>query len=333
MRDELREFDELASEFLELVGTAPPEGAQCWQLFAELCRREPDISEILHALMPRSYIFDSFDGPRDVREAQKDVNHALDTLYEIDDMVRPGRRHLAAHLRVLDQCLNQQHAPDSDSPDDALRAELSKAESDTKLILQLMKHWQHLGVTAIPADVNSGLDDPTVARDVVSRALRALDDLDDLIHGEATVAHQGPLMSMTQLHPWVWDAARTLWDSGHHRHAVQAAATAINRHAQVKLGRSDVADDKLMQEAFSPNPPDQHKPRLRCPGDPTNPTVQSCQRGALHYALGCFFAIRNPATHEHGEWDQQIAFEHLAAFSALARWVDDWTVERHVPPS
>jgi hypothetical protein len=33
----------------------------------------------------------------------------------------------------------------------------------------------------------------------------------------------------------------------------------------------------------------------------------------LQYAVGCFSAIRNPATHEHREWDPQVAIECLAA--------------------
>jgi len=130
-----------------------------------------------------------------------------------------------------------------------------------------------------------------------------------------------------QFHPWVWQAALTLWDSKHYRQAVHAAATAITAHTQTKLGRTDVADDALMQEAFSPNPPQQGKPRLRCPGNPNDQTVKSRQRGALQYAIGCYFAIRNPAAHETGEWDQQIALEHLAALSVLARWIDGWTLD------
>jgi hypothetical protein len=131
-----------------------------------------------------------------------------------------------------------------------------------------------------------------------------------------------------QFHPWIWDAASTLWASGHRRLAVQAAATAVNAHTQAKLGRRDVADTQLMQESFSPNPPEAGKPRLRCPGDPGNPTTQSRQRGALQYALGCFGAIRNPATHEQAEWDQQVALECLAALSVLARWIDGWTLDK-----
>jgi hypothetical protein len=118
-----------------------------------------------------------------------------------------------------------------------------------------------------------------------------------------------PALSADRLHPWVWGAAATLWESGHYRQAVQAAATAVNAHAQTRLGTRALSDDKLIQEAFSDKPPQPGKPRLRCPGDKASSTVQSRQRGALSFGLGCFFAIRNPATHEHEEWAEHIALE------------------------
>jgi hypothetical protein len=52
-------------------------------------------------------------------------------------------------------------------------------------------------------------------------------------------------------------------------------------------------------------------------------------RGALRpFAEGCFAGLRNPAAHEHGpEWDEQRALEYLAAFSILARWIDECRVK------
>ena len=170
----------------------------------------------------------------------------------------------------------------------------------------------------------NGLAGDKAARDAVNRGLGILAERDEW---EAKLAPDAPVLPADQFHPWVWQAAQTLWDSSHYRHAVQAAATAINDHTQNKLGRRDVADTQLMQETFSPNPPEPGKPRLRCPGDPSNPTTQSRQRGALQYAVGCFGAIRNPATHEQGEWDQQEALECLAALSVLARWIDGWKLD------
>jgi Protein of unknown function (Hypoth_ymh) len=99
------------------------------------------------------------------------------------------------------------------------------------------------------------------------------------------------------------------------------AATAINERLQDKLGRHDLADDKLLQEAFSDKPAQPGKPRLRIPGDPRNPTVASLQRGAPQFGVGCFWVIRNPATHET-DWPPQEALERLAALSVLAQLID-----------
>lgn len=225
---------------------------------------------------------------------------------------------LTEYRSLLDRYLQTpRERGDQWRPDNEDRAELRRREPTVKEILK------HLDPDL--AEFNfEGLGGDTEARNAVDRGLGILAERDEWA---ARLAPDAPALPADQFHPWVWQAAQTLWDSGHYRTAVQAAATAINAHTQDKLNRRDAADDSLMQEAFSANAPQARKPRLRCPGDPSNPTVQSRQRGALQFAVGCFQAIRNPATHEQGEWDEQIALEYLASFSALARWIDGWSVE------
>ena len=197
------------------------------------------------------------------------------------------------------------------------RAELRRREPAIKEILKRLDPEL--------ADFNlEGMAGDVEARNAVDRGLGILAERDEW---EAKLAPDAPALSADQFHPWVWQAAQTLWNSGHYRLAVQAAATAINAHTQTRLNRRDAADDSLMQEAFSANAPQSGRPRLRCHGDPSSPTVQSRQRGALQFAVGCFQAILNPATHEQGEWGEQPALEYLACFSALARWIDDWRVD------
>ena len=60
------------------------------------------------------------------------------------------------------------------------------------------------------------------------------------------------------------DAALPLWEVGKYRQAVNDAATSLNQFAQQQLGRRDISDRKLMTEAFSDDPPQPGKPRLRC---------------------------------------------------------------------
>ncbi|RDI25444.1 TIGR02391 family protein [Lentzea flaviverrucosa] len=140
------------------------------------------------------------------------------------------------------------------------------------------------------------------------------------------LAPDSPSLSADKFHPWVWDSAKTLWSSQHFRQAVQAAATSINAKLQQKVGRRDLSDVKLIQDVLSDRAPEPGKPRLRLPGDPTDESIQSRQRGALQLGQGCIWVIRNPASHEDEEWDEQIALERLATLSVFARLVDECNV-------
>jgi uncharacterized protein (TIGR02391 family) len=203
--------------------------------------------------------------------------------------------------------------------DEAPLEQLHRAEPTVKQILRRLDPQlaQEINVDAMAGE--------THARNQVQRGLGILTDMDEWA---ARLTPDAPALPADQFHPWVWDAARTFWDSQHYRAAVHAAASAINAHLQAKVGRRDVADDKLVQEAFSDRPAEPRKPRLRVPGDATSPTVQSRQRGALQLGLGSFFAIRNPAAHETGEWTEQESLEQLATLSVLARLIDSCQVSR-----
>ncbi|PPS75506.1 hypothetical protein BV882_07600 [Streptomyces sp. 46] len=164
---------------------------------------------------------------------------------------------------------------------------------------------------------------PYLAKNHASRALGILEDMDDWA---ARLTPDAPSLPADQFHPWVWDAARTFWESKHYRAAVHASATSINAHLQNKLGRRDLSDVKLVQEAFSDKPPEPGKPRLRTPGDPTDIGVQTRQRGALLLGQGAFSALRNPAAHETGDLPEQEALEQLATLSVVARLIDQCNV-------
>jgi len=137
-----------------------------------------------------------------------------------------------------------------------------------------------------------------------------------------------PRLSAGALHPWVWDAARSFWAQAAFRVAVREAANALNAHTQAKVGRYDVADDALVGEVFSMNEPAAGRPRLRLPHAESDRTQQSRQRGARDLAQGCFWALRNPATHQVQEWDEQVALEALCALSLVARLINECNVVR-----
>ena len=79
----------------------------------------------------------------------------------------------------------------------------------------------------------------------------------------------------------------------------------------------------MFNEAFSLSDPKLGSPRLRLAENDGSKTYESLHRGARAFAEGLYAAIRNPGMHvptDGGE--EQLALEQLAAFSLLARWVD-----------
>jgi uncharacterized protein (TIGR02391 family) len=285
-------------------------------LFGELRAREPAIQMILAVVGLEPFPIEDDSSAIDLGEAlMLQFGLVLDAYKALDK----GRPELIGFLGLLEASRERALGADvADATGQAL-AELHRKEEPVKDILG------HLGPELADFDIDQP-DGRRAARDAVTTGLDIIDGLNHLDWQMASRMSEGPVMAADQLHPWVWDAVRGLCEAGHYRQAVQAAATAISARTQVKLGRQDITDVKLMQEAFSPSAPVPGSPRLRCPGDEADQTVQSRQRGALQYAVGCFSAIRNPATHEHREWDPQVAIECLAALSVVARWIDDWAL-------
>ena len=154
-------------------------------------------------------------------------------------------------------------------------------------------------------------------------AIRAREQLAREQEIKENLGENAPELSAAQLHPWVWSGARSLWQSGHYREAVEVAIKKLNAETQNKIGRRDVSETDLFKQAFSVDDPQQGKARLRRMKDDGGDTYRSVQRGAMTFAEGVFAGIRNPLSHEADqELSEQEALEYLAALSVLARWVD-----------
>ena len=160
-------------------------------------------------------------------------------------------------------------------------------------------------------------------------ALRAKTALERQTEIEEKLGDNSPHITVSQLHPWIWEGARSLWNSGHFREAVSAAVRKINAETQNKIGRRDISETDLFKQAFSLDPAREGKARLRRMTPDSSKTYQSVQRGAWLFAEGIFAGIRNPLSHEvENELSEHEALEYLAALSVLARWVDQSTVEK-----
>ncbi len=135
-----------------------------------------------------------------------------------------------------------------------------------------------------------------------------------------------PSLSASALHPDVWQAAESQWRHDHFGDAVRAASRSVNAALQSKVGRRDISEAPLIRESFSLDRPKPGAPRLRLMEDDESDTYRNLHSGAISFGVGCFTAIRNVLSHEYGEVaepPQQLALEYLAAFSILARWIED----------
>ncbi len=154
-------------------------------------------------------------------------------------------------------------------------------------------------------------------------ALRAIAQLERQDELQEKLGDNAPTLDAGRMHPWAWEGARSLWQSGHLREAVRAASVKVNAETQNKLGRRDASETDLFRQAYSQDDPKPGQPRLRPPDDDGGRTALGLRRGIMALAEGCYAALRNPASHDVlSELPETEALEQLAAFSLLARFVD-----------
>ena len=157
-------------------------------------------------------------------------------------------------------------------------------------------------------------------RDQASRARAEMKRSEELAE---KLGDNAPDMDAALLHPWAWENGRSYWNTGHFHQAVMQAAMRINAETQSKLGRTDVSETSLFNEAFSLADPKPGSPRLRLADNDGSKTYENLHRGARAFAEGLYAAIRNPGMHVPNDGgEEHLALEQLSAFSLLARWVD-----------
>ncbi|WP_405008538.1 TIGR02391 family protein [Kitasatospora purpeofusca] len=153
---------------------------------------------------------------------------------------------------------------------------------------------------------------------------------------EAAVGTDLPAFAPAQFHPVVWTAAAAHWTNHQYRVAVREAAEALNVHWKDRVGRHDIDDTSFWQQTLSVGEPSPGRPKLAWPGTPTDKTTKS-MRGGLEplgsglinlssalkdLAAGLNLTVRNVTTHTRDELTEQEAMERLAAYSYLARLLD-----------
>lgn len=194
-----------------------------------------------------------------------------------------------------------------------------KFHEDLPLILRIAERVEPELVAKMQADAHGWPHRPCLqATQELVGHLRSAEE------AERIIGAAGPRLAAAHFHPWIWNAAVSLWDDGHRREAVQAAAAALfDSHLPAKLGvpRGKSAKD-LVAQAFSTDPPAAGSPRLRLTDYPDpSPDWTSQHEGARFFGMGCAQLIRNLVTHGAQPGEQE-ALEQLAALSLLARLID-----------
>jgi uncharacterized protein (TIGR02391 family) len=143
----------------------------------------------------------------------------------------------------------------------------------------------------------------------------------------------GPMLAVSEMHSWIWEAPRPAWEAGNYDDAVDAAARNVNSRLRAKVNRRDIGEGDLIAQVFSDKQADAANPRLRLPlsRDLGQKTVNSIYGGMIAFGRGLFQAVRNPLAHEAPgvmQTTEQEALESLAAMSLLARWIDRAEVQR-----
>lgn len=178
-------------------------------------------------------------------------------------------------------------------------------------------------------NLGSKSDEFKSERDAARRLLARLDHQQE-VNARLGGVDPSPRIAASSLHHLIWRAAETQWTLGQRHEAVLAAAKAVNSQLQAKVARRDVSDADLVRQAFSDKPPECGKARLRFSAIEDDQTRESMRGGALEFGAGCFRAIRNPLGHRPNdeiEISEQAGLERLAAFSLLARFIDEADVD------
>lgn len=151
---------------------------------------------------------------------------------------------------------------------------------------------------------------------------------------EAGAVDELPSFSPALMHPVVWAGAAAHWTIHQYRVAVREAAEALTVHWRKRLGRNDVDGTQFWQQTLSSGQAEVGRPKLRWPGNADDKTTKT-MRGGLELlanslnglATGLNLTVRNVATHTRDELSEQEAMERLAAYSFLARLLDQCDID------
>lgn len=180
-------------------------------------------------------------------------------------------------------------------------------------------------VSGAMATIADNIDDQDWWRaKTIALATRGVIERGEELEAALGPADDVPQLAADSLHPNVWGAAKAYWEAELYSAGIEAAAKALTAVIQHKARRHDLDGTELIDQVLSPDGPKLGRPgKLIVHAGQRTKTAQSIRLGVHALGRACYLALRNPAAHTTDELDEQIALEQLAAFSLLARFVDE----------
>lgn len=184
-----------------------------------------------------------------------------------------------------------------------------------------------------PKAVVSPHDIRATAATVKGRLRQLIDQAD------AEVESGIPAFAPSRLHPLIWSAAADHWTIHHYRVAVAEAAETLTSHWKARLDRQDVDATPFWQQTLSEGDPAPGRPKLVWPDQSDSKTAKGMRGGLPAFgkvlaglSVGLNLTVRNSAAHDREEITEQEAMERLAAYSLLARFLDQCEIRQAVEP-
>lgn len=214
--------------------------------------------------------------------------------------------------------------------DDGAELEWAEARHEAFGAVAIAARLAHL-VEGAPAMQEFEPDDHDSFEQPLRAAMRLVALLKNYEDLEALARSSSPGVSVESLHRWVWSAASSFWSDGHYRAGVHAAAAQVELHLQTKLDRHDISGAALFRQAFSLDPPQVGRPRLRFSEfREGSERFKSIHEGSGSFCAGFIQAFRNTAAHDPlRPLSADIAIEQLTGLSLIARIIGSADVHRH----
>lgn len=128
-----------------------------------------------------------------------------------------------------------------------------------------------------------------------------------------------PVIKISNIHPTVLEASKSLFNSGHYREAISNTGNVVLAKISDFSKRTDVSGLPLIEQLFSSSAPQIGKPRIKVPEFGTDDSTNNYRNGLKGLATAVVALMRNLNSHEALNYSKDECVEHLATMSLFLR--------------